>query len=175
MAVARAPAYLPQNDPEEPAMECDSHTAEHDHDPDRDLDPFCPDLAVAQRAPVCILISAPRHAAWDTARRIARGCGSGLSWIDCDTVDPEEMADLLREHVVTRPQDATDRILFLREVQVLSVENQRLLDELIASQRPVRYRPRLMASSSLSLYEWVRAGLFDEGLFYKLNAVHLTA
>ncbi len=85
------------------------------------------------------------------------------------------MADLLREHVVREPQRTLDRILFLREVQVLSPANQQLLERLIASQKPLPRRPRLIASSSLSLYEWVQAGLFDEALFYKLNAVHLTS
>lgn len=149
-------------------MECEYHTTP------RDPDPICPELAVAQRAPVCILISAPRDAAWETARKIARGCGSGLSWIDCDAVGADELADLLREHVVCRPPEAVDRILFLREVQVLSPENQQLLNTLIASQQPARNRPRLIASSSLALYDWVRAGVFDEALFYKLNAVHIS-
>lgn len=148
-------------------MECDYQTAE------REDDPVCPELAMAQRAPVCILISAPRHAAWETARKIARGCGSGLSWIDCDCVESDDLAGLLREHVLPQPADAVGRILFLREVQVLSRPNQMLLNELIASQCAPRSRPRLIASSSLSLYDWVRAGLFDESLFYKLNAVHI--
>jgi hypothetical protein len=148
-------------------MECDSHTA------GSDTDPLCPDLTVAQCAPVCILISAPRHDAWETARKIARRCGSGLSWIDCDTTSPDDMADLLHEHIDRRPPELAGRILFLREVQVLTPLNQQLLNDLITRQHPAPNRPRLIASSSLSLYEWVRAGLFDEALFYKLNAVHI--
>jgi DNA-binding NtrC family response regulator len=65
------------------------------------------------------------------------------------------------------------RILYLREVQVLTPENQLLLSDLIASPCSGRSGPRLIASSSLSLYESVRAGVFDETLFYKLNAVHI--
>jgi hypothetical protein len=147
-------------------MECDSPTV------GRNADAPCPELIVAQRAPVCILITASREAAWETARKIARGTGSGLSWIDCDRTDPDEMADLLRQHVVSPP--VSDRILFLREIQVLDRGNQKLLNELIATQQPPRNRPRLIASASLSLYEWVCAGLFEETLFYKLNAVHIT-
>jgi hypothetical protein len=150
-------------------MECDYHTA----GPSRPLEPDCPDLAVAQRATVCILISATRETAWEMARKIARGCGSELSWIDCDAVEPDEFGDLLREHVHGRTREAVKRILFLREVQVLTPANQQLLSDLIASHPPIGNRPRLIASSSLSLYDWVRAGLFDEGLFYKLNAMHL--
>ena len=150
-------------------MEGDRHILE------RKQDPICPnpDLTVALRTPLCILISAGRDAAWGTARRIAHGCGSGLSWIDCDTVEPAEMGDLLRDHVVFRAPETVQRILYLREVQVLTPENQLLLNDLIASRCSCRSRPRLIASSSLSLYDCVRAGIFDEALFYKLNAVHI--
>jgi sigma-54-interacting transcriptional regulator len=132
---------------------------------------FSWDETLAQLAPVCILISATRDAAWGAARKIAHGSSCRLSWIDCDTVDADEAADLLRTHVVGHSAAKDDRILFLREVHALTPENQALLSELIA-QRTSR-RPRLIASSSLSLYEWVRQGLFDEVLFYKLNAVHI--
>jgi hypothetical protein len=142
---------------------------------DRHVETLSPEEAIAQRGALCILITGARDATWETARRIARGCGCGLAWIECDRVGPDEMADLLREHVVREPQRTLDRILFLREVQVLSPANQQLLERLIASQKPLPRRPRLIASSSLSLYEWVQAGLFDEALFYKLNAVHLTS
>ncbi len=148
-------------------MECDAHTA------DPPTDPFCPDVNLAQRAPVCVLISAPSQDAWETARKIAHACGAGLSWIDCDCVSPDETAMLLRDHVVAEPGATAPRILFLREIQVLSPPNQQLLNRLLAMQRPPVRRPRLIASSSLSLYEWVRGGLFDETLFYKLNAVHI--
>jgi Sigma-54 interaction domain len=132
---------------------------------------FSWDETLAQRAPVCILISANRDAAWGAARKIAHGCSCRLSWIDCDTVDADETADLLRTHVIGHAAAKDDRILFLREVHSLTPENQALLSELMG-QRTSR-RPRLIASSSLSLYEWVRQGLFDEILFYKLNAVHI--
>jgi hypothetical protein len=132
---------------------------------------FSWDETLAQRAPVCILISATRDAAWGAARKIAHGSSCRLSWIDCDTVDADEAADLLRTHVIVHGAAKDDRILFLREVHALTPENQALLSELIA-QRTSR-RPRLIASSSLSLYEWVQQGLFDEVLFYKLNAVHI--
>jgi Sigma-54 interaction domain len=153
-------------------MDCDPNTGKSDKK--RDVDPFCSDFSLAQQAPFCILISANREVAWGAARKIAHGCGSGLSWIDCDTVEPEDMADLLRDHALLQSAAAVDRILLLREVQGLSRENQAVLNELIASQRPAPNRPRLIASSSLSLYECVQAGLFDEALFYKLNAVHIT-
>ena len=132
---------------------------------------FSWDETLAQRAPVCILISATPAAAWGAARKIAHGSSCRLSWIDCDTVDADEAADLLRTHVIGHGAANDDRILFLREVHALTPENQALLSELIA-QRTSR-RPRLIASSSLALYEWVRQGLFDEVLFYKLNAVHI--
>jgi hypothetical protein len=147
-------------------MECDYHAADRLHDP------LVSDLALAQHARVCVLISAPRERAWDTAREIAGGCGSGLSRIDCDAADEHEIAGLLREHVGNGSR-AGNGIVFLREVQVLSPSNQRLLDELIGSHRDAADRPRLIASSSLSLYERTQAGLFEDALFYKLNAVHL--
>jgi Sigma-54 interaction domain len=149
-------------------MDCDSPRA------DRHVDTLSPEATIVLRAPLCILISGPRDVTWESARRIARSCGSGLAWIDCDRVASDELADMLREHLVREPQKSLDRILFLREVQVLSPANQQLLEQLITSQKPRQKRPRLIASSSLSLYDWVQAGLFDEALFYKLNAVHLT-
>jgi hypothetical protein len=149
-------------------MECDFYLTDQPDNGHPSLDE-----ALAHCASVCVLISAPRETALGTARRIARMCRSGLSWIDCDSLAPRELADLLEEHLGVRTSDAYDRILFLREVQVLTTENQRLLNDLIASQRHLRTHPRLIASSSLSLYDAVRADLFDENLFYRLNAIHI--
>lgn len=152
-------------------MESNQQPTDSEADPESKR--FSWDEALAQRAPVCILISATRDAAWGAARKIAHGSSCRLSWIDCDTVDADETADLLRTHVIGHAAATDDRILFLREIHALTSENQSLLSELIA-QRSSRHRPRLIASSSLSLYDWVRQGLFDELLFYKLNAVHIT-
>lgn len=146
-------------------MECEYPTV------DRRDDAEWSDIAAAQRAPACILISAAREAAWETARSIAQGCSVDLCRIDCDTADQDQLADALREQVGDSGRGA---IVFLREVQELTPANQQLLEELIACERRSEGRPRLIASSSLSLYEKTCAGLFAERLFYRLNVVHLT-
>ena len=64
-------------------------------------------------------------------------------------------------------------ILLLREVHDLTPRQQGLLLELLEERHGAP--PRIIASSSVSLYDRVKEGTFDARLFYRLNTVHVIA
>ena len=62
-------------------------------------------------------------------------------------------------------------ILLLREVHALTEAGQTVLRRFMTKRSPDA--PRVFASSSVSLHQRVKDGLFDRDLFYYLNAVHI--
>jgi len=76
-----------------------------------------------------------------------------------------------------RPELMQDGTLFLYEIGKLSLALQMRLSDALGSVGPGetrrRLRKRVMASTSVSLLDRVRAGTFDECLFYRLNAIHV--
>src|SRR5688572_1099068 len=125
------------------------------------------DILLAARSSCAVLITAPPHDALQIAQAIAseRGCGDQLLVRDFGLAGAR-VPDL---------SDAPQRplILLLREVHDLSPRQQALLMELMEERRDTP--PRIIASSSVSLYERVQEGSFDARLYYRLNAVHVMA
>jgi transcriptional regulator of acetoin/glycerol metabolism len=65
-------------------------------------------------------------------------------------------------------------ILLLQEVQALSLNEQAEFEDRLAELRVSRRMPiRIIASSSMPLFERVRDGCFNERLFYRLNVIHM--
>jgi hypothetical protein len=62
-------------------------------------------------------------------------------------------------------------VVLLREVHALTQAGQSVLRRLLSS-RPLE-APRVFASTSVSLDQRVKDGLFDPDLFYSLNTIHL--
>lgn len=125
------------------------------------------DLAVRSHCPV--LITATAEEALVIARTIAvrSGCGERMRVYDFAQA---------REHGGTA-LDASEgaAVLFLREVQVLKPAEQAWLLEALESIQQRNSAPRILASSSTSLFRRVQQGAFSARLFYRLNAVHLVA
>ena len=123
------------------------------------------DILLAARSSCAVLITAPPNDALQIAQAIAseRGCGDQLLVRDFGPAGARA-SDL---------SDAPQRplILLLREVHDLSPRQQELLMELIEEGHGSP--PRIIASSSVSLFERVQQGAFDPRLFYRLNAVHV--
>jgi Sigma-54 interaction domain len=131
------------------------------------------DLQAAANTRVPVLISgSPTCALRLTeaiAGRFARADHS-IRILACDVAD--SAGDL---GAVLSPTDAPRAprasILLLREVHMLTQAGQAVLRRLMTKQSPEA--PRVFASSSVSLYQCVKDGLFDPDLFYYLNAVHI--
>ena len=121
------------------------------------------DILLAARSTCAVLITAGPDEALEIARAIAieRGCIDRLLVHDLGSADDSEIPEAHQSPL----------ILLLREVHDLTPRQQRLLMELF--EEPQGRAPRIIASSSVSLYKRVQEGRFDEGLYYRLNAVHV--
>jgi hypothetical protein len=121
------------------------------------------DILLAARSSCAVLISAPPDEALEIARAIALEKGSIDRLLVHDS-GPAEAGEVPGSRL-------NPLILLMREVHDLTPRQQRLLMELLEERqgRP----PRIIASSSVSLYDRVREGTFDAGLYYRLNTVHV--
>jgi DNA-binding NtrC family response regulator len=148
-----------------------------------------PEVALAARTDACILLTGQPDAARELAYRLHLSSAwrhGPFTVIDCASADPR-----LEAHVFATlfPSDAPAEpdVMQLRLVQagtVLLEEINRLplaaQDRLagrlsdLRAQMP-RSRRRLIASSSEPLFDRVRNGTFDDGLYYRLNVMQLMA
>jgi hypothetical protein len=131
-------------------------------------------LAARTRAPV--LISAPAPHGENVARAIAAyaGASSPPDLVVCDCAGGGRLADAVARAGARggNPERVT---LLLREVHALGLADQAEVASIVA--HPVEARwpggPRIISTSSVSLYDRVRQGAFDERLFYRLNVMHI--
>jgi hypothetical protein len=130
------------------------------------------DLQAAARSRVPVLISGSPT----SALRLTEAIAGRLSRTDhsirilaCDDADGGDLGAVLSPTEPPRAPRAS--ILLLREVHALTQSGQFALRRLMTKRAPEA--PRVFASSSVSLYERVKDGLFDPELFYYLNAVHI--
>jgi hypothetical protein len=133
----------------------------------RDNTAYRGEMQIAARATCAVLITAPPDDALEVARAIARERGWGDRILVCDFGVPG--AGRIWELLEAQPDP---RILLLREVHGLTPRQQALLMELM-EEALSRRAPRIMASSSVSLFDCVKRGSFDARLFYRLNTVHV--
>ena len=133
---------------------------------------FGMDLHAAARTRVPVLISASPT----SALRLTEAIAGRLSRTDhtirilaCDVDCGGELSAVLS--AAEPPSAPHASILLLREVHTLTEAGQSVLRRLMTKRAPEA--PRVFASSSVSLYERVKDGLFDPELFYYLNAVHI--
>jgi DNA-binding NtrC family response regulator len=139
----------------------------------QDRDEFEMDLQVAARSRVPVLISGSPRCALMLAQAIA-GLPSrvdrSMKIVSCNV----DNCDLEAAFTAPAPETMRSRrppVLLLREVHALTQAGQSVLRRLLSSQ-PLE-APRVFASTSVSLDQRVKDGLFDPDLFYCLNAIHL--
>jgi len=123
-------------------------------------------------------VNAAPEPALDIARTIADAFPGGtacLFVVDCQRLSERQMAFALGFYLgeESRGRVAASLVLFL-EVQALSRSNQQRLAQLIASRRRGDSAVRVVAASSIDLYQRVRDDMFDAGLYYLMNIVTLT-
>ena len=140
------------------------------------LDDYEPDLKLAAARDVCVLIAAEPELALRVARDIAnrdRRKRTSIRVLDCHAMDPFAVRRALSESLLqpTEPQNVCGTLL-LREVHALNAQNQSMLADLLAIAHPAE-APRVIASSSTSLFDRVRLGQFDDRLFYRLNVIYM--
>ena len=130
------------------------------------------DISLAARVDVPVLITGPAAACLELAceldRRSTEPVGA-VEVIDCRSENALKALEPEEEQVAS---DA--RILLLQEVHALSPDDQRRLTrELDHVGRAAAGGRRILASSSVALFDRVVDQLFDENLFYRLNVIHI--
>jgi hypothetical protein len=125
------------------------------------------DILLAARSTGPVLITALPQDALRIARAIAaeRGCADRLL-IGESRFDGSQVAELAEA-----PQRPL--MLLLQQIHDLTPRQQELLLELMDDRHGTP--PRILASTSVSLFELVQQGVFDARLFYRLNVVHVVA
>lgn len=131
------------------------------------------DISLAARVDVPVLITGPAAACQELAceldRRSSEPVGA-VEVIDCRTENALSALEAEEERAVL--SDA--KILLLQEVHALSPDDQlRLTRELDHGGRATEGGRRIVASSSVPLFDRVVDQLFDEYLFYRLNVIHI--
>lgn len=131
------------------------------------------DISLAALVDVPVLITGPaaacRELACELDRRSASPVGA-VEVIDCRTENALRVFEPGEGRTVQ--QDA--KILLLQEVHALSpVDQLRLTRELDDQRRATRGNRRILASSSIPLFDRVVDQLFDEDLYYRLNVIHI--
>ena len=146
------------------------------------------DVAQAARTSACVLFTGRPDAkeialqihslsGWRWGPFIAVDCGSS------EAVVERRLFELLSSQEPAPGSELTLRLtqdgtVFLYEIGDLSFRLQAWLAQALVGGTPAnperRPRKRVMASSSVSLFDRVEAGTFDDRLFYRLNAIHFT-
>ena len=141
------------------------------------LENYEPDLRLAAARDVCVLIAADPDLALKVARDIAardRRWRAGLRVLDCDVMGPLDARRSLAESLLVPIDPAfACGTLLLREVHALNAQNQAMLADMLSSMPTSASLPRVIASSSTSLFDRVRSGQFDDRLFYRLNVIYM--
>jgi hypothetical protein len=135
------------------------------------------DIRMAARSTVPILITAMPDRALSIARKIADAV-DGQPRPNVLICDPPGDTDRLLDVVshLARPGAGAGRsILLLRELHEWNPAALAAVRRLVHGDQPPVVLPRIVASSSVSLFDRVVGGTFDDELFYALNAIHIVA
>lgn len=135
------------------------------------------DLQLAATVDVPVLISGPPEECQELACELDRRSGSPdgtVEVVDCRSSAALTVFRRRTAERITHCDAAHGRILLLQEVHALSPADQvRLARRLEEVRRSHCTGLRIVASSSVPLFDRVMDHLFDEHLFYRLNVIHI--
>jgi hypothetical protein len=133
------------------------------------------DIHVAARTKIPVLISAAPDCAMNVARTIAAfaGVSKTSDVVACDCAAGDDVGAAVAGALSVRNRHPSEIILLLREVHALSAADQVAVANLVAAWYAGRGAPRIISTTSVSLFDRVRDGSFNEQLFYSLNALHI--
>ena len=132
------------------------------------------DIAAATRTSVPVLISAPAESALPMALEIAVGRGTD----GADGVVVVDAADNRHLRSTLTRASAADlgslRTIVVQDVEALDQAQQSALMALVADAgNPDARACRIIATTSVPLFDRVTQGSFDSDLFYRLNRIHI--
>jgi DNA-binding NtrC family response regulator len=139
------------------------------------------DIHLAARSGAAVLISAPADCAENVARTITAFSstwrGEDLLVVDCRREAIRQLvAGIQHRRGAVRlrsGQDCAPGTVLLREVHALPRSDQIEIASVVGASAALPSWPRIISTSSVSLFDRVRSGAFDEQLFYRLNVVHI--
>jgi Sigma-54 interaction domain len=135
------------------------------------------DVEIAARTRMPVLITAPLERALSIAQAIAaRNDPSGAGAMRVvDSASGDDVMAALAENRLRESMHEGATTFLLQEVQMLSEIEQDAIMRLLDTRpsRALEETPRIISTSSVSLFERVRQGAFDERLFHRLNAIHI--
>ena len=134
------------------------------------------DIAVATRTSVPVLISAPAESALPMALEIAMGSGvdgaDGVVVVDAADADHRHLRSTFT--CVSEAGLGPLRTIVVQGVEALDQAQQSALMALVADTAgPGARACRIIATTSVPLFERVAQGSFDSDLFYRLNRIHI--
>jgi len=131
------------------------------------------DMEVAARTSLPVLISAPPESAFPMAMAIALATEDGAdSVVVVDGEDSRYLQSALIRAASTAPGRL--RAIVVHDVDALDRAQQSTLMALVADgARPGSCACRIIATTSVPLFERVLEGSFDSALFYRLNTIHI--
>jgi transcriptional regulator of acetoin/glycerol metabolism len=141
------------------------------------------DVEIAARSRVPVLISASPDRALKIAREIAdraaRAARNGATarMQICDSAAGDDIVAALTENRLKAAMGEGTTTFLLQEVHMLSEIEQEAIMRLLDTRpmRPLDETPRIITTSSISLFDRVKQGAFDARLFHRLNAIHIVA
>jgi DNA-binding NtrC family response regulator len=146
------------------------------------------DVIQATRTTACVLFTGVPNAkgialqihslsGWRWGPFVSIDCGASERILEHQLFDALKAEAHWEPGLEPRPELMQDGTIFLYEVGKLSLALQARLSAALGTGGPGettrRSRKRVMASTSVPLLDRVRAGTFDECLFYRLNAIHV--
>lgn len=136
--------------------------------------PLCVDADLAEQTSVPVLVSGGQETALRVALDIASGSGGG------DTghvmiVDAGEVTDPRSFMSALPASGGAQNTVVLREIQSLTAAQQSALVDPLAESRRLNLSSawRVIATTSVPLFDRVADGSFNARLFYILNSIHI--
>jgi hypothetical protein len=131
------------------------------------------DMAVATRTSLPVLISAPAELALPMALEIAGGpAGDATDTVFVDGAAHRDVSWTLDRAAAAELGPL--RAIVVQDVDALDQAQQSALMALVADADGRATRPcRIIATTSVPLFERVMQGSFDSDLFYRLNRIHI--
>jgi len=137
---------------------------------------FEDDIALAAMSLTPVLITAPPDDALRIVRAIAarERRGRVREVLTCDAAAGDDVIGAIADNRLRIATDHGTAILWVGEVQALKPCDQVALMKLLAHpDRRGGEAPRIVASSSVDLFDCIARGRFDSRLFYRLNIIHI--
>jgi sigma54-dependent transcription regulator len=149
------------------------------HVPNNSSHQLAADIKLAARCTAPVLITAPVDDTLPIVLAIAaRNHHESSGPATIVTCDPAAGDDVAAAIAATGRNGAAKggAILWLKEVHALGSSEQAAVMDLLGGRGGAPGRtPRVIASSTVDLFDRVAAGAFDARLFYRLNTIHIVA